>query len=180
MLRAGSVRRWRAKASTTPARTRPFVSVCKLRLPAKLSLVHTGHEKTPTNPLNAWLASRAFEGQRSSLSPPPADPWTRQLDPDCTRGRKWTFVTGRCGPVTFLSAKAFMDAQLLAICLLTAGINLIGTLAYDARVSRPAWQSGGGRDAPRRYRQAPRAPRRPATGSRSCRSRRAPVRRGMG
>lgn len=28
-----------------------------------------------------------------------------------------------------------MDAQLLAICLLTAGINLIGTLAYGARIA---------------------------------------------
>ena len=28
-----------------------------------------------------------------------------------------------------------MDAQLLAICLLTAGINLIGTLAYAARIA---------------------------------------------
>ena len=28
-----------------------------------------------------------------------------------------------------------MDAQLLVICLLTAGINLIGTLAYAARIA---------------------------------------------
>src|SRR5688572_27337579 len=28
-----------------------------------------------------------------------------------------------------------MDAQLLIICLLTAGINLIGTLAYAARIA---------------------------------------------
>ena len=28
-----------------------------------------------------------------------------------------------------------MDAQLLIICLLTAGINLIGTLAYGARIA---------------------------------------------
>lgn len=28
-----------------------------------------------------------------------------------------------------------MDRQLLAICLLTAGINLVGTLAYGARIS---------------------------------------------
>src|SRR6478736_3012637 len=28
-----------------------------------------------------------------------------------------------------------LDAQLLAICLLTAGINLIGTLAYAARIA---------------------------------------------
>src|SRR6478752_2908271 len=28
-----------------------------------------------------------------------------------------------------------IDAQLLAICLLTAGINLIGTLAYAARIA---------------------------------------------
>ena len=28
-----------------------------------------------------------------------------------------------------------MDAQLLTICLLTAAINLIGTLAYAARIA---------------------------------------------
>ena len=28
-----------------------------------------------------------------------------------------------------------MDSQLLIICLLTAGINLIGTLAYAARIA---------------------------------------------
>ena len=28
-----------------------------------------------------------------------------------------------------------MDSQLIVICLLTAGINLIGTLAYGARIA---------------------------------------------